>query len=78
MEADRADQEEAAEVDLRRDGAAALEWVARYLDGVGELPVLPPPAAITNAIHDAVGARIAELPIRAESVWRAVHGNGKQ
>ena len=39
MEADRADQETSA-VDLRRDGAAALEWVASYLEGVGELPVL--------------------------------------
>jgi aromatic-L-amino-acid/L-tryptophan decarboxylase len=26
--------------DFRRDAAAAVEWVARYLDGVGELPVL--------------------------------------
>jgi aromatic-L-amino-acid/L-tryptophan decarboxylase len=26
--------------DFRRDGAAALEWVARYLEGVGERPVL--------------------------------------
>jgi aromatic-L-amino-acid decarboxylase len=26
--------------DLRRDGAAALEWAARYLERVGELPVL--------------------------------------
>ena len=40
MEADRADQE-AASVDLRRDGAAALEWAASYLERVGELPVLP-------------------------------------
>jgi aromatic-L-amino-acid decarboxylase len=39
VEADRADQE-AAPVDLRRDGAAALEWVASYLERVGELPVL--------------------------------------
>ena len=39
MEADRADQE-TSPVDLRRDGAAALEWVASYLEGVGELPVL--------------------------------------
>jgi aromatic-L-amino-acid decarboxylase len=41
VEADRADPEEAAEVDLRRDGAAALEWAASYLERVGELPVLP-------------------------------------
>jgi aromatic-L-amino-acid/L-tryptophan decarboxylase len=26
--------------DLRRDGAAALEWAARYLERVGDLPVL--------------------------------------
>ncbi len=26
-------------VDFRRDGAAAIEWVARYLEGVRELPV---------------------------------------
>jgi len=39
VEADRADQE-TPPVDLRRDGAAALEWVASYLEGVGELPVL--------------------------------------
>ena len=26
--------------DLRADGAAALEWAARYLERVGELPVL--------------------------------------
>ena len=39
MEADRADQE-APPVDLRRDGAATLEWVSSYLERVGELPVL--------------------------------------
>ncbi len=27
--------------DFRSDGAAALEWVARYLEGARELPVLP-------------------------------------
>jgi aromatic-L-amino-acid/L-tryptophan decarboxylase len=27
-------------VSFREDGAAALEWAARYLEGVGELPVL--------------------------------------
>jgi aromatic-L-amino-acid decarboxylase len=39
VEADRADQE-TAPVDLRRDGTAALEWAASYLERVGELPVL--------------------------------------
>jgi len=31
----------ASGVDLRKDGAAALEWAARYLENVDELPVLP-------------------------------------
>ena len=30
----------AEQTDLRADGAAALEWAARYLERVGELPVL--------------------------------------
>jgi aromatic-L-amino-acid decarboxylase len=38
VEADREAQE--ASVDLRRDGAAALEWAASYLERVGDLPVL--------------------------------------
>jgi aromatic-L-amino-acid decarboxylase len=39
VEADRADQE-TSPVDLRRDGAAALDWAASYLERVAELPVL--------------------------------------
>jgi aromatic-L-amino-acid decarboxylase len=38
VEANR--EAEEARVDLRRDGAAALEWAASYLERVGELPVL--------------------------------------
>jgi aromatic-L-amino-acid decarboxylase len=37
-----ADPKAAEGVDLRADGAAALEWAARYLERVGELPVLAP------------------------------------
>jgi CO/xanthine dehydrogenase Mo-binding subunit len=46
--------------------------------GIGEPPITAGAAAIANAIKDATGARIAELPIRAELVWRALDGNGKQ
>jgi aromatic-L-amino-acid/L-tryptophan decarboxylase len=55
VEADRAAEEEAAEVDLRRDGAAALEWAASYLERVGELPVLAQvePGAIRAALPKA-------------------------
>jgi nicotinate dehydrogenase large molybdopterin subunit len=40
--------------------------------GIGEPPIGPPAAAIANAIHDAVGARMAELPITPERVARAL------
>jgi xanthine dehydrogenase molybdenum-binding subunit len=31
--------------------------------GVGEVPIVPPLAAIANAVRDAVGVRIVDLPI---------------
>jgi len=31
--------------------------------GVGEMPIVPPPAAIANAIRNATGARMDELPM---------------
>jgi xanthine dehydrogenase molybdenum-binding subunit len=31
--------------------------------GVGEVPIVPPPAAIANAIYQAVGVRMEELPM---------------
>ena len=40
--------------------------------GVGEIALDAVPAAIANAVHDAVGVRITELPITAEKVYRAM------
>ncbi|HEX5167302.1 MAG TPA: xanthine dehydrogenase family protein molybdopterin-binding subunit, partial [Thermomicrobiales bacterium] len=40
--------------------------------GVGEIPVVPPAAAIANAIANATGARPTELPMTPERVWRAL------
>ncbi len=31
--------------------------------GVGEVPICPPPAAIANAVHQAVGVRMQQLPM---------------
>jgi CO/xanthine dehydrogenase Mo-binding subunit len=31
--------------------------------GVGEVPIVPPPAALANAIHNAVGVRMTVLPM---------------
>jgi CO/xanthine dehydrogenase Mo-binding subunit len=41
--------------------------------GIAEPPITAGAAAIANAIRDATGARIGELPIRSEAVWRALH-----
>lgn len=40
--------------------------------GVGEPPIVPTLAAIANAVHDATGARIKELPMNPEAVFRAL------
>ncbi len=46
--------------------------------GVGEPPIVPAPACIANAVHDAIGARLTELPLSPERIALAVaNGNGK-
>ncbi|MDW8147770.1 MAG: xanthine dehydrogenase family protein molybdopterin-binding subunit [Roseiflexaceae bacterium] len=40
--------------------------------GVGEPPITAGAAAIANAICDATGVRVTELPIRSERLWRAM------
>jgi CO/xanthine dehydrogenase Mo-binding subunit len=37
---------------------------------VGEPPLVPGAAAIANAIFDACGVRILELPAKPESIWK--------
>jgi len=40
--------------------------------GIGENPIGPVAPAIANAVADAVGVRIKDLPITAEKVYRAL------
>jgi xanthine dehydrogenase molybdenum-binding subunit len=40
--------------------------------GVGETPIVPPPAAIANAIYHATGKRLTELPMSPPKVWKAL------
>lgn len=40
--------------------------------GVGEVPIVPPAAAIANAIHQATGARITVLPMNPKNVLKAL------
>ena len=42
------------------------------IKGVGEAPLVPALAAIANAIHDAVGVRLTELPMNPEAVFWAL------
>jgi xanthine dehydrogenase molybdenum-binding subunit len=42
---------------------------------IGEFANNAPPAAIANAISDAVGVRLFELPIKAEAVYQALKRN---
>ncbi len=44
--------------------------------GVGEVSIVPPMAAIANAIHDATGERLTELPMSPGVVAGALAGRG--
>jgi xanthine dehydrogenase molybdenum-binding subunit len=40
--------------------------------GVGETPIVPPPATVANAIYHATGKRHTELPMSPPKVWKAL------
>jgi CO/xanthine dehydrogenase Mo-binding subunit len=40
--------------------------------GVGEPPVIPPAAAVANALARAAGGRVRQLPMTPERVWEAL------
>jgi CO/xanthine dehydrogenase Mo-binding subunit len=44
--------------------------------GIGEPPIVPPPAAIANAIYHAVGVRVTSLPITPEKLRQAILARG--
>ncbi len=44
--------------------------------GVGEVPIVPPPAALANAIYDATGVRLRDLPMSPPRVQQALAENG--
>jgi CO/xanthine dehydrogenase Mo-binding subunit len=44
--------------------------------GIGENPISPVAPAIANAIEDAVGVRIRDLPITAEKIYKAMREQG--
>jgi CO/xanthine dehydrogenase Mo-binding subunit len=50
----------------------SLESDAGEFHGIGEMTLPPVAPAIANAVEDAVGVRIRDLPISAEKVLRAL------
>jgi CO/xanthine dehydrogenase Mo-binding subunit len=40
--------------------------------GVGEVAIVPPMAAVANAIHSAIGQRMTELPMNPGSILTAL------
>ena len=44
--------------------------------GVGEPPVIPGGAALANAVADATGVRLTELPITPVKLLEAIRRNG--
>lgn len=45
--------------------------------GAGEIGSIGPPAAITNAVCDALGVDHLDMPLTAEKVWQAMQGGGR-
>ena len=46
--------------------------------GIGEHANVTPPAAIANAVHDACGVRLFDVPVTAEKVYKALQANRQQ
>jgi len=42
--------------------------------GIGEMANVSPPAAIANAVADATGVRLFDLPITSEKIYKALQG----
>ena len=45
---------------------------------IGEIVINTPPPAIANAVYNAVGVRIRELPITPEKIWRGMREKNRE
>jgi CO/xanthine dehydrogenase Mo-binding subunit len=63
---------------LQVDFAASYEPTGPFgAKGLGELGLDPTAAVLANAIHDACGVRITELPITAEKIFSRCRNLGE-
>ena len=46
--------------------------------GVGEVSIVPPPAAVANAVHRAIGVRMDRLPMNPVAVTEAIWKHQKK
>ena len=44
--------------------------------GVGEVPIVPPLAAVANAVRDALGVRICDLPLSPPRIRAVIDAQG--
>ena len=56
---------------LMEDGTGPTPFQGK---AIAEIPNVPTAAAIANAIDDAVGVRLQELPLTAEKIYQALNG----
>jgi len=45
---------------------------------IAEPPIIPVAACVANAIHDAVGVRLCQLPMTSERLWRALQSKSAE
>ncbi|HEX7229682.1 MAG TPA: hypothetical protein VF452_04770, partial [Candidatus Binatia bacterium] len=62
-----------ADVPLKINASALEHNDSEELHGIGETLLPPVMAAIGNAVYNAVGVRLQELPLTAEKVLRELH-----
>ena len=52
--------------------AALAPWIPALARAVGEVPIVPPMAAVANAINDAIGIRMRDLPMSPPRLRAAI------
>jgi nicotinate dehydrogenase medium molybdopterin subunit len=57
---------------LMQDPAGPIPFQGK---AIAEIPNVPTAAAIANAIHDAVGVRLYDLPLTSEKIYAALNRN---
>ena len=53
-------------------GIGRTKQDAQGIRGVGEVPIVPPLAAVANAINQAIGLRLNDLPMSPPKVLKAL------